>query len=72
MTNNRGGWAVGAAMLALATAPAAGQAQEARGDWQVRRYFLRPSAHWFEASEALTTRHKLAPWVVGAGTSYRF
>lgn len=39
-----------------------------------KRYFLRPSAHWFDASgtELLATRHKLDPWVLSAGISYRF
>jgi len=39
-----------------------------------KRYFLRPVAHWFDASgtELLATRHKLDPWVLSAGVSYRF
>lgn len=39
-----------------------------------KRYFLRPTAHWFDASgtELLATRHKLDPWVLSAGVSYRF
>ncbi len=39
-----------------------------------KRYFVRPTAHWFDASgtEALATRHKLDPWVLSAGISYRF
>ncbi|MPT47675.1 MAG: OmpW family protein [Sphingobium sp.] len=39
-----------------------------------KRYFLRTSAHWFDANgvEQLTTRHKLDPWVLSAGISYRF
>ncbi len=39
-----------------------------------KRYFLRPTAHWSDASgtELLVTRHKLDPWVLSAGVSYRF
>lgn len=39
-----------------------------------KRYFLRPVAHWFDATgtETISTRHKLDPWVVSAGISYRF
>jgi outer membrane protein len=39
-----------------------------------KRYFLRPMAHWFDATgaEALATRHKLDPWVLSGGVSYRF
>lgn len=39
-----------------------------------KRYFLRPSAHWFDATgaEVIATRHKLDPWVLSAGVSYRF
>ena len=39
-----------------------------------KRYFLRPTAHWFDAAgtEILATRHKLDPWVLSAGVSYRF
>lgn len=39
-----------------------------------KRYFLRPDAHFFDAAgtELLHTRHKLDPWVVSAGVSFRF
>ncbi|GLT00642.1 outer membrane protein [Sphingobium jiangsuense] len=39
-----------------------------------KRYFVRPTAHWFTAAgtEVLETRHKLDPWVLSAGVSYRF
>jgi len=39
-----------------------------------KRYFLRPTAHWFDASgaEIIRTKHKLDPWVLSAGVSYRF
>lgn len=39
-----------------------------------KRYFLRPSGHWFDATgaEVIATRHKLDPWVLSAGVSYRF
>jgi len=39
-----------------------------------KRYFVRPTAHWFDAdgTELLATRHKLDPWVLSAGVSYRF
>ena len=39
-----------------------------------KRYFVRPVAHWYTAGgvEALSTRHKLDPWVLSAGVSYRF
>ena len=39
-----------------------------------KRYFLRPSSHWFDATgaEVIATRHKLDPWVLSAGVSYRF
>lgn len=39
-----------------------------------KRYFVRPVAHWITAGgvEALSTRHKLDPWVLSAGVSYRF
>ncbi|TNE39731.1 MAG: OmpW family protein [Sphingomonadales bacterium] len=39
-----------------------------------KRYFVRPTAHWFDADgvEQLATRHKLDPWVLSAGVSYRF
>jgi outer membrane protein len=39
-----------------------------------KRYFVRPSSHWYDATgtEQLATRHKLDPWVLSAGVSYRF
>ncbi|MGD9812194.1 MAG: OmpW family protein, partial [Sphingobium sp.] len=39
-----------------------------------KRYFLRPRAHWYAPGgvEAIRTRHKLDPWVLSAGVSYRF
>lgn len=39
-----------------------------------KRYFVRPSAHWYNnaGEELLATRHKLDPWVLSAGVSYRF
>jgi outer membrane protein len=39
-----------------------------------KRYFMRPRAHWFDATgaEVIRTRHKLDPWVLSAGLSYRF
>jgi outer membrane protein len=39
-----------------------------------KRYFLHPTAHWFNAAgtEVLATRHKLDPWVLSGGVSYRF
>jgi outer membrane protein len=39
-----------------------------------KRYFLSTSAHWYNAAgtEILATRHKIDPWVLSAGLSYRF
>lgn len=39
-----------------------------------KRYFMKPIAAFYNASGAtiLETRHKLDPWVVSAGISYRF
>lgn len=39
-----------------------------------KKYFVSTTLHVFAASgaEALTTRHKLDPWVLSAGVSYRF
>ena len=39
-----------------------------------KRYWVRPTAHWSNASgaEVLATRHKLDPWVLSAGVAYRF
>ncbi len=39
-----------------------------------KRYFLRTTARWFDAggTEVLRTRHKIDPWVISAGVSYRF
>lgn len=39
-----------------------------------KRYFLRTSAHWFNATgtEILATRHRIDPWVLSAGVAFRF
>jgi outer membrane protein len=39
-----------------------------------KKYFLRTTAHWYNAAgtEVLSTKHKLDPWVVSGGVSYRF
>lgn len=39
-----------------------------------KRYFLRPDAHWYDATGAqvIETHHKLDPWVLSAGLAYRF
>ena len=39
-----------------------------------KKYFMKTKAHFFTAAgaEALTTEHKLDPWVLSAGVSYRF
>lgn len=38
-----------------------------------KRYFLRPTAHWFAGStEVLRTKHKLDPWVISVGVAFRF
>ena len=39
-----------------------------------KRYFIRPVANFYTAAgvDALSTRHKLDPWVLSAGVSYRF
>ncbi|MBA3941294.1 MAG: hypothetical protein C0520_08805 [Sphingopyxis sp.] len=38
-----------------------------------KRYFLRPTATWYAGTtEVLKTRHKLDPWVISAGVSFRF
>lgn len=39
-----------------------------------KRYFLRPVSRWSTAggTELIATRHKLDPWVLSAGVSYRF
>lgn len=38
-----------------------------------KRYFLRPTAHWYAGTtEVLRTEHKLDPWVISAGVAYRF
>lgn len=38
-----------------------------------KRYFLRPTAHWFAGStEVLRTKHKLDPWVISVGLAFRF
>ncbi len=40
----------------------------------VKRYFVRPVASFYTGTgvEALSTRHRLDPWVVSAGVAYRF
>lgn len=42
--------------------------------FDAKKYFLRTTAHWYNAagSEVLSTKHKLDPWVVSGGVSYRF
>lgn len=41
--------------------------------FDAKRYFLRPTAHWFAGStEVLRTKHKLDPWVISAGLAFRF
>jgi Outer membrane protein W len=42
--------------------------------FDAKRYFLRPMAHWFDATgvEIIATRHKLDAWVISGGVSYRF
>ena len=39
-----------------------------------KRYFLRTSAHWFNAAgaEVISTRHRIDPWVLSAGVAFRF
>jgi outer membrane protein len=38
-----------------------------------KRYFIRPSAKFYVGStKALETKHRLDPWVVSAGLTYRF
>jgi outer membrane protein len=39
-----------------------------------KKYFMKTKAHFYTATgaEALTTEHKLDPWVLSAGISYRF
>lgn len=39
-----------------------------------KKYFIDTTAHFYTASgvEALTTRHKISPWVLSAGVAYRF
>ncbi len=42
--------------------------------FDAKRYFMRPIAAFYNASRAtiLETRHKLDPWVLSGGISYRF
>lgn len=41
--------------------------------FDAKRYFVRSTARWFSGtSEVLRTRHKLDPWVLSAGLSFRF
>ncbi|MEY4159480.1 MAG: hypothetical protein RLZZ136_101 [Pseudomonadota bacterium] len=39
-----------------------------------KRYFLRPTSHFYNGTgtEILSAKHKLDPWVLSAGVSYRF
>ena len=39
-----------------------------------KKYFMKTKAHFYTATgvEALTTVHKLDPWVLSAGLAYRF
>lgn len=39
-----------------------------------KKYWIDTTAHFFTASgaEALTTRHRISPWVLSAGVAYRF
>lgn len=38
-----------------------------------KRYFMRPRSHFYAgATEVLSAQHKLDPWVVSGGVSYRF
>lgn len=39
-----------------------------------KKYWVRTNAHWYNAAgaEVLSTRHKLDPWVLSGGVSYRF
>ncbi len=39
-----------------------------------KRYFMNATTHFYTAAgvEALSTKHKLDPWVLSAGVSYRF
>jgi outer membrane protein len=42
--------------------------------FDAKKYFLRTTAHWYNAAgtEVLSTKHKLDPWVLSGGVSYRF
>lgn len=42
--------------------------------FDAKRYFLSTTAHWYNAAgtQVLSTRHKLDPWVISSGVSYRF
>lgn len=38
-----------------------------------KRYFMRPTSHFYKGTtEVLSAKHKLDPWVISAGVSYRF
>lgn len=38
-----------------------------------KKYFMKTTAHFYAGSaEVLTTKHKVDPWVLSAGVSYRF
>ena len=41
--------------------------------FDVKRYFLRPTATWYaDGTDVLKTRHKLDPWVISTGVAFRF
>ena len=41
--------------------------------FDAKRYFLRPTATWYAGTtEVIKTRHRLDPWVIGAGVAFRF
>lgn len=42
--------------------------------FDAKKYFMNTTAHFYTASgvEALTTKHKLDPWVISGGVSFRF
>lgn len=38
-----------------------------------KRYFMRPTSHFYAGTvEVLSAKHKLDPWVISGGVSYRF
>lgn len=42
--------------------------------FDARKYFLSTTAHWYNGAgtEVLSTRHRLDPWVVSGGLTFRF